>query len=107
MTLGYSYIAWSGAPVPVPERQLNGGLYTGEPFKAGASWANVPVEPEPAAMSANIARTDMESLSGKMGQLMYPTYTRPGNNNVNLPGYDYYDQKNFSTMSCISGTMKG
>jgi hypothetical protein len=35
--------ARSGA---IPPRALNGGLYTGAPFEAGAPWANAPIVPD-------------------------------------------------------------
>ena len=31
---------------PPPEPSLNGGLYTGEPFAAGAPWRNFPIAPD-------------------------------------------------------------
>ena len=37
---------------PIPERKVNGGLYTGIP--ANGPWANVPVVPEPNALYENL-----------------------------------------------------
>lgn len=78
--LGYSYIDWT-SPVPVPERSLNGGLYTGAPFAQGAEWANVPIEPDAIAMSqalksANPPPRGAEIIASSM---------RPGNNYVASP----------------------
>ena len=30
----------------IPERALNGGLYTGQAFEAGSPWGNVPIVPD-------------------------------------------------------------
>jgi len=73
--LDFAEIDWKG-PVPVPPRALNGGLYTGEPFAAGAPWGNVPRIPEAHAFMADaspFARTHI------------PGYTRPGNNEQPMP----------------------
>ena len=66
----------------IPARSLNGGLYTGEPFKANAPWANVPVVPDAAYMihyNLRSANPPPEAL------LHYPGTVRPGNNE---PVYD-------------------
>lgn len=85
--LGYSYIDWNG-PVPVPERSVNGGLYTGEPFEANAPWANVPVQPDVIALAQNLKSANPPPRA--IEQL--PSYTRPGNNLVNSPFHQVYHE---------------
>lgn len=76
MPLPYAYIDWTG-PVPVPPRAVNGGLYTGKPFAAGAPWGNVPVEPEPGAYALHLKATGAPPPTG---ETMMPFGVRPGNN---------------------------
>jgi hypothetical protein len=61
----------------VPSYKLNGGLYTGEPFKKGAPWANVPVRPTAAYMTnINLRSANPPTLALYQLQAGY----RPGNN---------------------------
>lgn len=77
MVLQYSYIDML-KNVGVPERSVNGGLYTGQPFKDGAPWANVPVVPE-----ADTYTKNLESANPPPNGMFIPSFTRPGNNTVN------------------------
>jgi hypothetical protein len=73
MTLYYSTIDWQGS-VPVPERKVNGGLYTGQP--AQGPWGNVPVIPE-----AHVYHTqNLQSAKPPPGATHQPvSFDRPGN----------------------------
>lgn len=69
----------SGIPPPA----LNGGLYTGEPFKKGAPWANVPVVPDASYM----IHYNLRSANPPPGAIyQYPGYNRPGNNTIDMIG---------------------
>lgn len=85
--LGYSYIEWKG-PVPVPERAVNGGLYTGESFHKNAPWANVPVEPDAVALAHNLRSANPPPRAAEM----LPSYSRPGNNLVASPFHQVYHE---------------
>ncbi len=82
--LGYSYI--DPTPVTIPERSINGGLYTGQKFIEGAPWANVPVEPDVVPLSKNLQSANPPPRAAPM----LPSYTRPGNNQVNSPYHETY-----------------
>lgn len=65
----------------IPPRALNGGLYTGEPFKG--PWANVPIIPDVdylTSINLKSANPPLEALTH------YPGGNRPGNNYQNMPG---------------------
>lgn len=102
--LPYSEVTWAG-PVPAPPRRLNGGLYTGEPFAAGAPWANVPVAPEVGALAAHLAATrDASGAPAPDGpaQAAAIGYARPGNNAVAVGDYFApYDPKLYGPMTCF------
>lgn len=100
--LGYSYIE-DPSPVPVPPRQVNGGLYTGAPFAPNAPWGNVPIEPEAHKMAqAAIALGGAQPRTAAM----MPTAPRPGNNEVVLDGfYTDFDPKMYPTMKCMVDTL--
>ena len=69
--------------VPPPPPKLNGGLYTGEPFKEGAPWANVPVIADIDYMihhNLRSANPPIEAL------FQYPGQVRPGNNYQAMTG---------------------
>ena len=80
MSLSYSYID-PDEPFGVPPRQLNGGLYTGQPFQPGATWGNIPIVPEAHVMVAGLN----SSVPGSQDAI--PGYTRPGNNTQTFPGH--------------------
>lgn len=82
--LDYAYI--DPAPVTIPPRAMNGGLYTGQSFAPGAAWANVPVEPDVVALSKNLQSANPPPRAAAM----LPSYTRLGNNTVQSPYHDVY-----------------
>ena len=73
-------------PTPnIPARELNGGLYTGEPFQRDAPWANVPVIPDAAYMT----HFNLKSANPPTEALyQYPGSTRPGNNTLVMYGVE-------------------
>ena len=88
--------------VPPPKRQLNGGLFTGEPFLKDAPWANVPVIPDVDYMT-NINLRSANPPPQAIYQ--YPGNVRPGNNfqaNTGLTPYTDTQEKpsNFSCIPC-------
>lgn len=63
--------------VQPPQPSLNGGLYTGEPFKMGAAYANVPVTPD----ASYIIHENLKTADPPPGAtFQYPSGHRPGNN---------------------------
>jgi hypothetical protein len=90
--------------VPPPPRELNGGLYTGEPFLKGAPWANVPVIPDVDYM----INVNLRSANPPTQALyQYPGNTRPGNNYQKNTGLQQYVGSrgfeapyNFSCVAC-------
>jgi hypothetical protein len=64
--------------------KLNGGLYTGEPFKENAPWANIPVKPE----TGTLINENLKSANPPpFAQFHYVGGEhRPGNNTPTLPG---------------------
>lgn len=83
--------------VPPPPRALNGGLYTGEPFKKGAPWGNVPVIPDVDYM----INVNLRSANPPPKALFqYPGNTRPGNNYQNNTGLQQSGSYNFLCVSC-------
>jgi hypothetical protein len=98
--LPYSYIDTN--PLPLPPRQVNGGLYTGESAKG--PWGNVPIEPEAHTM----ARKMVELGGGRERAVaQMPTSERPGNNRVILDGfYSDYDPQLYPTMKCMSDNLR-
>jgi hypothetical protein len=82
-------------PTPVPDRLVNGGLYTGEPAKG--PWGNVPVPPEPHLLAENLLSAKPPPNAHKMAM----TNERPGNNHVELPYYMQYDAKKYPELKCL------
>jgi hypothetical protein len=79
-------------PHNVPPAPLNGGLYTGEPFKG--PWGNVPVIPDVDYMTS----INLRSANPPVEALMhYPGGPRAGNNKQNMPGVNL---KGFAGGSC-------
>lgn len=70
-------------PIPIPPRSLNGGLYTGEPFKKNAAWANVPAIPDVDFLTQQRV-SDYEGVN--QARFQYPGSVRPGNNSQKMPG---------------------
>lgn len=94
----YSALTYS-SPVPLPERLVNGGLYTGEP--AIGPWGNIPVIPDPSMLNNNLRSADPKTRhpdSHKMAM----TNERPGNNHVSLePYYTQYSPTSNPDLKCI------
>lgn len=68
-------------PQDVPPPKLNGGLYTGEPFKG--PWGNVHVTPDVDYMT----HVNLKTANPPIEALMhYPGGPRPGNNSQKMPG---------------------
>jgi hypothetical protein len=69
--------------VPPPPPSLNGGLYTGEPFRKGAPYANIPVTPD----ADFLIHHNLRSADPPGPALtQYPGGLRPGNNFQEMPG---------------------
>ena len=81
MSLTYSFID-PKEPIGVPPRQVNGGLYTGEPFEANAAWGNIPIVPE-----ADVYSQKLKEVAPPFGANHIPGYTRKGNNTQNFPNH--------------------
>lgn len=81
--LQYSYID-PEEPIGVPSRLVNGGLYTGQPFKQNAPWGNIAIEPEAHKMVTKLASVHPGA------QDMIPGTTRPGNNTQTFPNHEGY-----------------
>ena len=69
-----------------PGPTLNGGLYTGEPFREGAPWGNTPVTPDAGHVAgfAMQRMTDPPPPPGAQHQFPGGGW-RPGNNTPFLP----------------------
>ena len=93
----YSYIQQSSY-VPPPQLKLNGGLYTGEPFKEGAPWANVPVVADIDYMIHHNLRSANPPLEALF---QYPGTIRPGNNYQNMTGIAKVEDYSFGCTPCI------
>lgn len=75
--------------IPPPKPDLNGGLYTGEPFKKDAPWGNFPAVPDAGYMihyNLRSANPPLEAL------YQYPGGIRPGNNSQTMPGIVKYNE---------------
>ena len=92
----YSFIEES-TPTPVPERLVNGGLYTGEP--ARGPWGNVPVAPEPHILAENLLSATPPPPPN--AQKMAMSNPRPGNNHVELPYYTDYNPSTNPMLKCL------
>ena len=78
----------------VPQRKLNGGRDTGAP--ASGPWGNVPVVPDPVALSKNL----LSATPPPNAEKQPTTFVRPGNNVFDLP----YHQKfaDSYTLMCMN-----
>lgn len=83
----------------LPDRSLNGGLYTGEPFKEGAPYANVPVIPDTGYMIHYNLRS---ANPPEQALYHYPGTPRPGNNNGIFPGVDQVGNGRYG-LACYKG----
>ena len=70
----------------IPPPALNGGLYTGDPFKPGAPYANVPLTPD-AGFLTNVALRTANPPPGATEQ--HVIGLRPGNNRTVMNGLEY------------------
>ena len=81
----------------IPERTLNGGLYTGEAFAKGAPWANVPVVPDAGYM----IHYNLRSANPPSDALyQYPGTERPGNNTAIFPGVQMWKNGRYG-IACV------
>jgi hypothetical protein len=81
--------------------QLNGGLYTGEPFRAGAAYANLAVAPD----VDYLIHCNLRSAGPPPGAItQYPGGTRPGNNTQQMPGVIYAARDVWQAALCSSET---
>jgi hypothetical protein len=71
--------------VPPPKPSLNGGLYTGQPFRHGAPWANVPIVPDAGMMAFD--RNFPETAPAEARFMLPGGGIRPGNNMPTLHPY--------------------
>ena len=73
---------------PIPKPKLNGGLYTGEPFKG--PWGNVPVIPDAAYLTYVTQRLSTDNVpTASLYQMQAPC--RSGNNSYyQIPGVEHY-----------------
>ena len=85
-----------------PPRKLNGGLYTGEPFKKDSIHANVPVIPDTGYM----IHYNLRSANPPPGAIyQYPGNIRPGNNFQHMIGISKNKKYNIAgnEMACSYG----
>jgi len=69
---------------PIPPRAVNGGLFTGEPFVAGAQYANVPITPDAGVMVRDGLHIGNAPPPG--ANMQYVSWQRPGNSSPTMPG---------------------
>lgn len=87
-------------PHGVPERLVNGGLYTGEVAKG--PWGNVAVVPEPHVLSQSIKNAWGGPGSAVGAWKAATTTVRPGNNPVSFPNYKEYNTSTNPSLKCLS-----
>ena len=78
----------SKAPFGIPPPKPNGGLYTGEPFRAGAPWANVPVTPDSLTLQRETLRSADPPPPAEVTERQYAYDLRPGNNSSHPISYE-------------------
>ncbi len=86
----------------IPPPSLNGGLYTGEPFKEGAPYANIPIIPDGGYMTHFALRS---ANPPTQALYQYNDNYRPGNNTPVMPGIDTYKNGEYGIM-CNNATEK-
>lgn len=89
-----------------PPRKLNGGLYTGEPFKKDSLHANVPVIPDTGYM----IHYNLRSANPPPGAIyQYPGNIRPGNNFQHMNGISKNGKYNIAgnEQACSKGDNNG
>jgi hypothetical protein len=93
-TTSLSYIDYdSSAYTKIPKPALNGGWYTGQPFKKNAGWATVPVIPDSGYMTHYNIHNRNKTAPGADTQY---GNVRPGNNCFLLEGVYYYNRDIFN-----------
>jgi hypothetical protein len=80
----YEYASARGGTVP--DRALNGGLYTGAPF-ASSAWANTPIVPDSNVMVQDGLLIGHAPPPGARTQLV--SWQRPGNELASADGLVY------------------
>lgn len=94
----YSALTYT-SPVQLPARLVNGGLYTGE--AAVGPWGNIPVLPDPDALSQNLLSADPATRHPNSHK-MAMTNERPGNNHVSLDQYyTFYNHSTNPDLKCL------
>lgn len=92
---------YRGVPAPAPS--LNGGLYTGQPFEAGAPWGNVPIPPDAGMMAFN---RNFPATAPPEARFMLPGGgIRPGNNMPSLPSAVKHSRRDELNAMCIPDRM--
>lgn len=93
----YAPVSGPNDNLGIPPRALNGGLYTGEPFKKDAPWGNVPVIPDAGFM----VHYNLRSANPPQSALyQYPGTERPGNNTAVFPGVGQWNDGKYG-LACI------
>lgn len=70
----------------IPERALNGGLYTGQAFDPGSPWGNVPIVPD----ANNYIQTGLSIGNKPPPGVEAQTFnSRPGSTHAPEPGMRY------------------
>lgn len=89
--------------IPPKKPELNGGLYTGEPFKG--PWGNYPVVPDVVPMTKKtLLRQTVPPTPGSTEQFD-PSMLRPGNN-MPLPLQDEHQFSDSHNFHCTSHESK-
>lgn len=91
----YASYQFSGA-LNIPPRALNGGLYTGEPFRENAPHGNLPALPD----AGYLIHYNLRSANPPDAALyQYPGGERIGNNTAIMPGISM-EQGKLYNMAC-------
>ena len=80
----------------LPPQRLNGGWFTGEPFRKGAGWATVPVIPEAGHMTSDTLLSANPPPGATTQSVGYP---RAGNNCQTMPNVMHLESPN-NTIAC-------
>ncbi len=79
----------------IPPPKINGGLYTGEPFKKDAPYRNFDVIPD----EGYLTTVNLQSADPPPGAKNQFTYTRPGNNLLIPVGVEKNEQYHITCTS--------
>lgn len=83
----------------LPPRELNGGLYTGQPFAPDAAWRNFPALPDAGYMvHVNLRSADPPEEA----RYQFPGAMRAGNNSTVMYGTQHYTPET-RDMLCAPG----